>query len=316
MGIMKSYFKVLGISLMLFMVSSFFFNGVHTFVPSTVYAQTNLAVTISDACEFEDGDDPNDFENCLTFSDGYTISFDNVRFSATSNTPVKQFICSLQRDGVPVPLGSDNSCISSQITATAAYLDLDGGNYQFSVTAVRDVPSTSGNAEEEAVTSAVFHFTVLGAGEVGTVGQKVGLERDSLNHVGNTTLDSSFFDMISEGKIKFLSLNNIKPNTIIKPNAISCFSGDDGGYTSGSTSDDTRIFIQERNCDNIIVFENNETDGKDSIRSQHPINSSKLLTALEEGIERPISSCVIGILNEGWVDLKGVKCENLFIAYK
>ena len=67
---MKSYFKVLGISLMLFMVSSLFFNGVHTFVPNTVYAQTtNLVVTVTNACEFEDGDDPNDFENCLQFND-------------------------------------------------------------------------------------------------------------------------------------------------------------------------------------------------------------------------------------------------------
>ena len=157
---------------------------------------------------------------------------------------------------------------------------------------------------------------MLGAGERSAAGLVTGLERDSLKRVGNTTLDSSFFDMISEGKTKFLSLNNIKPHTIIKPNAISCFSGYDGEYTSGRTSDDTSIFIQERNCDNIIVFEKNETEGKDSIQSQNPINSSKLLTALEEGIEKPISGCVIGILDEGWVDLEGVKCEYLFIAYK
>jgi len=299
------------------MILSLFFNGVHSFVPNTVYAQTtNLVVTVSNACEFDDGDDPNVFGNCLTFEDGATISFDNVRFTASSNAPVKHFFCQLERDGVPITLGSDNSCLSNQITATATYLDLLGGNYQFSVTAIRDLPSQSGNAdEEESVTSAVFHFTVLGAGEGNTAGLVTRLEPDSLNRVGNTTLDSSFFDMISEGKTKFLSVNNIKPHTIIKPNAISCFSGNDGDYTSGSTIDDTRL-LQERNCDNIIVFEKNETEGKDSIRSQDPINSSKILTALEEGIDKPISSCAIGILDEGWVDLKGVKCDNLFIAYK
>src|SRR5918995_3430479 len=100
----------------LFMILSLFFNGVHSFVPNPVYAQTVLSVTITNACEFEDGDDPNDFGNCLQFNDGATISFDNVRFSASSNAPVKQFICSLQRDGVTIPLGSDNSCTSSQIT--------------------------------------------------------------------------------------------------------------------------------------------------------------------------------------------------------
>jgi hypothetical protein len=301
---------------MLFMVSSLFFNGVHSFVPNPVYAQTNLVVTVTNACEFDDNDDPNVFGNCLTFEDGATISFDNVRFSASSNTPVKQFICKLERDGVPVDIDSDNSCTSNQITATATYPDLLGGNYQFTVTAIRDVPSQSGNIdEEESVTSSVFHFTVLSAGEGDAARLEVELQPDSLNRVGNTTLDSSFFDMISEGKTKFLSVDNIKPHTIIKPNTISCFSGNDGDYTSGSTIDDTRI-LQERNCDNIIVFEKNETEGKDSIRSQDPINSSKILTALEEGIDKPISSCAIGILDEGWVDLKGVKCDNLFIAYK
>ena len=83
-----------------FMILSLFFNGVHPFLPNTVYAQTNLVVTVTNACEFEDGDDPNDFENCLQFNDGATISFDNVRLSASSNAPVKQFICNLQRDGV------------------------------------------------------------------------------------------------------------------------------------------------------------------------------------------------------------------------
>jgi hypothetical protein len=299
------------------MVSSLFFNGVHSFVPNPVYAQTTLSVTITSACEFEDGDDPNLFGNCLEFNDGGTISFDNVRFSASSNAPVKQFVCKLERDGVTIPLDTDNTCTSSQITATATYLDLDGGNYQFTVTAVRDVDGPLGTpVDEESVTSAVIRFTVLGAGEGSAAGLEAGLARDSLKIAGNATLYSSFFDMISEGETKFLNVKNIKPHTIIKPNSIACFSGDDGGYNPGATSDDTDIFIQERDCDNIIVFEKNETDRKDSIESQDPVISSKLLTALNGGLERPISGCVIGILDEGWVDLEGVKCENLFIAYK
>ena len=292
--------------MILFMILSLFFNGVHTFVPTTVYAQTNLVVTVTDACEFEDGDDPNVFGNCLQFNDGATISFDNMRISASSNTPVKQFVCNLQRDGVPVTHGSDNSCTASQITAKAIYEDLLGGNYQFSVTAVRDIPITSGNAEEEeSVTSAVFHFTVLGTGE----GSAAGLERDSLDITGNTTLYSSFFDMISEGKTNFLSVNNIKPHTIIKPNTTACFSID---YMVNE-----QINLEESDCDDIIIFEQNDTYGSDSIPFQGSLVSSKLLTALEEGlVERPISNCVVGMLNEGWVDLRAVDCKSLYIAYK
>ena len=149
-----------------FMILSLFFICGHIFLPNTVYAQTNLVVTVTNACEFEDGDDPNDFGNCLPFNNGATISFDNVRFSAISTTPVKQFICTLQRDGVTISTGnSDNSCTVSQLTAQTIYKNLqEDGNYQFTVTAIRDVQVPSGNAEEEeSVTSAVFHFTVLGS---------------------------------------------------------------------------------------------------------------------------------------------------------
>ena len=215
----KYYFVILGICLILCLVSSLFFNSVHTFVPNPVYAQTTLSVTITNACEFDDGNDPNIFSNCLQFNDGATISFDNVRFSASSNAPVKQFICSLQRDGVSIPLGSDNTCTSSQITATATYLDLVGGNYQFTVTAVRDVDGPLGTqVDEESATSAVFRFTVLGAEEGSAAGLQAGLARDSLNITGNAKLYSSFFDLISEGETKFLNVKNIKPHTIIKNN--------------------------------------------------------------------------------------------------
>ena len=149
----------------LFMILSLFFNGVHSFVPNTIYAQTNLAVTVTNACEFEDGDDPNDFSNCLPFNDGATISFDNVRFSAISTTPVKQFICTLQRDGVTISTGnSDNSCTASQLTAQTIYKNLqEDGNYQFTVTGVRDIIGPLGTVvDDKVVTSAVFHFTVIG----------------------------------------------------------------------------------------------------------------------------------------------------------
>jgi DNA-binding phage protein len=152
------------------MLLSLFFNGGHIFLPNTVYAQgisTPLSVTITNACEFDDGDDPNDFGNCLPFNDGATISFDNVRFSAISTTPVKQFICTLQRDGVTIPLGSDNTCTTSQLTAKTIYKNLqEEGNYQFTVTGVRDVLGPLGTVvDDEVVTSAVFHFTVLDNGK-------------------------------------------------------------------------------------------------------------------------------------------------------
>src|SRR5687768_2036283 len=83
------------------------------------------------------------------------------------------------------------------------------------------------------------------------------LETESLDMIGNVTSNSKFFDMISEGKTTFLNVKNIKPNTIIKPNTVTCFSGDDGGYNHPTTGENFAIFIRELACDNVIVFEKN-----------------------------------------------------------
>jgi hypothetical protein len=171
------------------------------------------------------------------------------------------------------------------------------------------------NGNETNTTESIASGDQLETNELGYVQAEAGVNGDSLNIGENASLYSNFFDMISEGKTTFLNVLNIKPNTIINPTALTCFKGEGGGYYSGS---DMRqlIFIEEQDCDNVIVFEKNDTYGKDSIRSQHPVISSKILTALQEGIERPISACVIGTLEEGWVDLEGVNCEKLYIAYK
>jgi len=174
---MKYYFLILG-SLILFIILSLSFNGVSISAPTPVYAQStqDLVATITSACQFADGDDPSEFSNCLPFNNGSTISFENVQFTANSNLPVKQFICTLQRDGFTVPLGNtDNICTISSIQAKAVYLELEGGNYQFYVTAVRDVRGPLGNViDDESLTSAVFHFRMLSTG----TGGAGGLERD------------------------------------------------------------------------------------------------------------------------------------------
>jgi hypothetical protein len=146
---------------------------IQSLVFNTVYAQTTFTVTITTACEFDEGDDPGDFNECLTFPNGATITTDNVHFTARSSLPADQFICTLQREGilVPSPGNADNLCTTtSSLTAQATYIDLERGNYLFTVTAIRETTNPNGVQEEEESREASYRFTVLGAGDVGAGG--------------------------------------------------------------------------------------------------------------------------------------------------
>jgi hypothetical protein len=319
--IIKYQFVILGISLILFIQtysiygingnesniskSTNFSNQLETNEMDEVQAQvgsgTTFTITVTHACEFDEGDDPGDFNECLTFPNGATITTDNVHFTARSSLPADQFICTLQREGVIVQNDGivDNLCqTTTSLTAQATYIDLQPGNYLFIVTAIRNVVNPFGVQEEEESREASYRFTMLGA--------------EGIDIVGNTTSYSDFIGMVSEGKTTFLNVLNIKPHTIIKPNVIACFYMED---EEGSTID-----MVEIDCDTTIVFEKNETYAIDSIRSQNPINSSIISTSIQEGIEKPISACAVAVavdnLREEEFRLKGVKCENLFIAYK
>lgn len=116
-------------------------------------------------------------------------------------------------------------------------------------------------------------------------------ESASLGVVGNEgSITSKFVDIISEGKTILLNVLNIKPNTTIKHSALTCLEA-------------TNNYLEEFDCNRLIVFGKNESAPINSIESNGPVTSAKLLTVLDEGIDKPISFC--GYLSTGMKIYKG-----------
>jgi hypothetical protein len=129
---------------------------------------------------------------------------------------------------------------------------------------------------------------------IGVVGAAIGV-------VGNATSEYKFEDIIAEGKSTFLNVQDIKPNTVIKYNKIACI---DGLFSAQNA--------REVRCEDIGVI-----GGEDVLGT--PKVASSLLSAVSEGIEKPIIACFYHApkseMSVGASIITAVKCGMLFIVY-
>lgn len=134
------------------------------------------------------------------------------------------------------------------------------------------------------------------------------LESASTGGIADLALNASNFkfkDIIAEGKSTLLNVLDIKPNTPIKYNTIDCLHGSFWGPT-----------ITEVNCDKIGVIGQGETvlvNNKTTYRNT-PAVASSLLTAVSQGIEKPISFCFM--FQEGTGTVSTTDCARLYVLYK
>jgi len=145
--------------------------------------------------------------------------------------------------------------------------------------------------------------------------------------VGNVS-NPKFNDIILEGKSTLLNVLDIKPNAPIKYNIITCLAGKiysdiNGG---GPIGDISEKFVNEVNCNNIGVIEDGGySNVNTTYRHNTPAVSSSLLTAVSQGIEKPITTCYFHAqqgapgnapLPEEMDRIQIVDCDLLYILYK
>lgn len=129
-------------------------------------------------------------------------------------------------------------------------------------------------------------------------------ESAAIGVAGDVASIYKFKEIIAEGKSTLLNVLDIKPNTLIKYNTIACLYGPI--QTSVSFS------VEEMACDKIGVIEEGFfTDRKT------PAVSLSLLAALNQGIEKPITSCYrYSPTSEDRTLISTLDCHHLFILYK
>jgi hypothetical protein len=141
------------------------------------------------------------------------------------------------------------------------------------------------------------------------------LESASTGGIADLALNASNFkfkDIIAEGKSTLLNVLDIKPNTPIKYNTIDCLHG--SFWQLGP-------IISEVNCDKIGVIGQGETVlvNNKTMHRDTPAVASSLLTAVSQGIEKPIRFCFM--FEEGTGTVSGhsigtIDCAKLSVLYK
>ncbi|HJS63375.1 MAG TPA: hypothetical protein VJ767_00785 [Nitrososphaeraceae archaeon] len=143
------------------------------------------------------------------------------------------------------------------------------------------------------------------------------LESASAGGIADLAVNASNFkfkDIIAEGKSTLLNVLDIKPNTPIKYNTIDCLLGTYWFLPEGAS-------ISEVNCDKIAVIGHGETvlvNNQTTYRNT-PTVASSLLTAVSQGIEKPIRGCFLFQESPAMVSgyhISTLDCGKLNVLYK
>jgi len=284
-----------------------------------VITDSIITIPLPKACVYDDGENPKlDPDECEEIGNNEeTLGRDNIFFTLVSPRSFDSSTCILQDRDAGIVINSFDCTISHNV-AEADFLNLEDGDYTFTVTAQRTIsdnnPLTPDIVEE--AESPPFNFRV----GIGGVGTDIG-DFDESTFTGM----SQFEALLKNEKLGFINLEKkLKNNELINTTSLACLSSRPSDF-------EDRIEYREFNCNRLfIIATTSPTSTSVSNMSEKDLLYSndmyiyKVNNALSNGINGDLVSCGLTepsirndedkaqIIDFTWP----IPCRNIFIAYE